>query len=295
MERVTVLGGTGFVGRPLVAALKQTGRVVRVASRTPRTARGEDVEHVRCDLESGEGIDSALSGADVVYFLVHGMAGGGEFAERERLATDHFLAGAARQGIRRVIYLGGLYPEGDLSPHLQSRRDVGLRLMEGTGALAIRAGVVVGAGGASFDILYGLSQRLPLMLAPRWLASLCQPISIDDTVRALAGAAAIPGGRELDLAGPDVLSYRAMLEITGSEVRGRKPVMFPVPLLSPELSAHWLRLVTRVNMNVARSLVTSLRHDLVATRPLLTAELGLTAAGFRESVRKALADRELQR
>lgn len=295
MERVTVLGGTGFVGRPLVAALKQTGRVVRAASRTPGTARGEDVEHVRCDLETGKGLDSALSGADVVYFLVHGMAGGGEFAERERLATDHFLASAARQGIRRVIYLGGLYPEGDLSPHLQSRRDVGLRLMEGTGALAIRAGVVVGAGGASFDILYGLSQRLPLMLAPRWLASLCQPISIDDTVRALAGAAAIPGGRELDLAGPDVLTYRAMLEITGSEIRGRKPVMFPVPLLSPELSAHWLRLVTRVNMNVARSLVSSLRHDLVATRPLLTAELGLTPAGFRESVRKALADRELQR
>ncbi|MDQ6691256.1 MAG: NAD-dependent epimerase/dehydratase family protein, partial [Candidatus Dormibacteraeota bacterium] len=167
MERVTVLGGTGFVGRPLVTALQLTGRTVRVASRTsPQSARN-GVEHVRCDLETGEGLDAALNRAELVYFLVHGMAGGGDFARRERMATDNFLAAAGRQSSGRVIYLGGLYPEGELSPHLQSRREVGLRLMDRTGALAIRAGVVVGAGGASFDILYGLSQRLPLMLAPR--------------------------------------------------------------------------------------------------------------------------------
>ena len=272
-------------------ALRQSGRVVRVASRNPDTPTGAAVEHVRCDLESGDGVDEALEGVDLAYFLVHGMAAGRGFAARERVATENFVRAARRQGVARVVYLGGLYPDGDLSAHLESRRQVGLMLIEGTGALAVRAGVVVGLGGASFDILFALCQRLPLMIAPRWLASLCQPVSIDDTVQCLARAIEVPGGREVDLVGPDVLTYREMLEITATELRGRKPVMFPVPLLSPELSAHWLRLVTRVDMNVARSLVSSLRHDLIAKRPLLTAELGLTPVGFRESVRTALTER----
>ncbi|GAC1475614.1 MAG: hypothetical protein PVSMB3_15550 [Candidatus Dormibacteraceae bacterium] len=295
MERVVVLGGTGFVGRRLVLALRRNGRLVRVASRNPGAPAGADVEQVRCDLESGEGVDRALEGADLAYFLVHGMAEGQGFAQREKIGAENFVRAARRHGVARVIYLGGLYPEGNLSPHLASRRQVGLMLVEGTGALAVRAGVVVGSGGASFDILYALSRRLPLMIAPRWLASLCQPVSIDDTVRALTGAAKIPGGREMDLVGPDVLTYRQMLEITATELHGRKPVMFPVPLLSPELSAHWLRLVTRVDMNVARSLVASLRHDLVAERPLLMAELGLKPVGFRESVRTALAESRARR
>jgi len=292
-ERVVVLGGTGFIGRRLVPALRDAGFSVRVASRNPGTNADPSVEFVRCDLESGDGIDRALEGADLAYFLVHGMAEGAGFAAREKIATENFVRAVNRQRVSRVIYLGGLYPKGGLSAHLESRRQVGLTLIQETGALAVRAGVVVGSGGASFEILYALSQRLPLMIAPRWLASLCQPVSIDDTVRGLAGAARIAGARELDLVGPDVLTYREMLEVTATELRGHKPVMFPVPLLSPELSAHWLRLVARVDMNVARSLVSSLRHDLIAERPLLMAELGLTPVGFRESVRVASAQRRM--
>lgn len=163
MERVVVLGGTGFIGRRLVPALRQSGRAVRVASRNPDATTGAGVEHVRCDLESGEGVDEALEGADLAYFLVHGMAAGRGFAAREKVATENFVRAARRQGVARVIYLGGLYPDGDLSDHLESRRQVGLMLIEGTGALAVRAGVVVGLGGASFDILYALCQRLPLI------------------------------------------------------------------------------------------------------------------------------------
>lgn len=288
-----VLGGTGFIGRRLVPALRASGRSVRVASRNPGPTEDSSVEFVRCDLESGDGVDRALDGADLAYFLVHGMAEGAGFAAREKIATENFARAANRQRVARVIYLGGLYPKGELSAHLESRRQVGLTLIQETGALAVRAGVVVGFGGASFEILYALSQRLPLMIAPRWLESLCQPVSIHDTVRGLAGAAGIAGARELDLVGPDVLTYREMLEVTATELHGRKPVMFPVPLLSPELSAHWLRLVARVDMNVARSLVSSLRHDLIAERPLLMAELGLKPVGFRESVRAALAQRRL--
>ena len=288
-SRIAVLGGTGFVGSRLWPLLVASGSDVVLASRRPAESAATGPEHVRCDLESGEGLDAALEGVGLAYFLVHGMAGGSDFAERERRSAENFLAAAKRQRVAQVVYLGGLYPSGELSHHLESRRAVGRLLIDGIGALAVRAGVVVGAGGASFEILRGLCQRLPLMLAPRWLASRCQPVGIDDTVEALARAGGVRGGREVDIVGPDILTYRAMLEITGSEVKGRRPLMFPVPLLSPGLSAHWLRFVTRVDMNVARSLVDSLRHDLVAERPLLAAEVGIQPAGFRQTVRTALA------
>jgi len=128
------------------------------------------------------------------------------------------------------------------------------------------------------------------MIAPRWLASRCQPIGIADAVEALVGAFGVDGAREVDLVGPEVLSYRRMLEVTAAELTGREPLMVAVPVLSPELSALWLRFVTRANMEVARSLVGSLRHDLVAARPLLTDDLGLHPAAFREVVRAAVAE-----
>lgn len=288
-SRITVLGGTGFIGARLVPELIRAGATVTTASRASGNQAGSDVSHVRCDLESGEGIDRAVEGADITYFLVHAMAGGAEFAERERRAAANFSAAARRQGVTKVVYLGGLYPSHEpLSDHLESRKQVGLQLIEGCGALAVRAGVVVGAGSASFEIIYGLCHRLPVMIAPRWLNSRCQPIGVDDAIRALVGAASLPGAREVDLAGHDVLTYRRMLEITAEEMRGRPPLMVAVPVLSPELSAHWLRLITRVDMRVARSLVSSLRHDMVAERPLLTTEVGIGPIGFRESVRVAL-------
>ena len=286
---MAVLGGTGFVGSRLWPRLRAAGAELVLGSRHAiDTPAG--VTHVRCDLETGQGLDAALEGVHTAYFLFHGMAGGPDFAERERSAAESFIAAANRRGVGHVIYLGGLYPAGELSEHLESRRQVGQRLIDGVGALAVRAGVIVGAGGTSFEILRGLCQRLPLMLAPRWLASRCQPVGIADTVEALARAGSLPAAREVDIAGPDILTYREMLEITGAELKGRRPLMFPVPLLSPELSAHWLRLVTRVDMNVARSLVTSLRHDMIAERTLLASELGMRPAGFRETVRTALEE-----
>lgn len=286
---ITLVGGTGFVGSRLAPALARVGATVRLASRHPPA--GQEFEHAVCDLGSGAGLDAALEGADAVYFLAHSMAEGPGFGEREQVAAKNFAGAARRSGVHRVVYLGGLYPDEEaLSDHLASRRQVGLALIESVGALAVRAGIVVGAGSASFDILAGLSRRLPIMIAPRWLASRCQPIGIADAVEALGGAFGVEGAREVDLAGPEVLSYRRMLEITAAELTGREPVMVAVPVLSPELSAHWLRFVTRANMEVARSLVGSLRHDLVAARPLLTAELGLTPAAFRAVVREAVAE-----
>ena len=288
-SQITVVGGTGFIGARLVPELVRSGAVVTTASRASANRAGSEVAHISCDLESGEGIDRALEAANIGYFLVHAMAGGGEFAEREHRAAVNFIAAAKRQGVTKVVYLGGLYPSREqLSDHLESRKQVGLLLIEGCGALSVRAGVVVGAGSASFEIISSLCHRLPVMIAPRWLKSRCQPIGLDDAIRALVRATSLPGAREADLAGPDVLTYRRMLEITAEEIRGRPPLMVPVPVLSPELSAHWLRLITRVDMRVARSLVSSLRHDMVAERPLLTTEVGIQPIRFRESVRIAL-------
>ncbi len=289
--RVTILGGQGFIGARLAPALLRLGAEVTTASRSAARGGPPEIPHIRCDLATGEGVDRALEGAEVAYFLVHSMAGGDEFAARERAAAEHFNAAARRQGVRQVVYLGGLYPSAEmLSEHLESRRRVGLMLIEGSGALAVRAGVVVGAGSDSFQIIYSLARRLPAMIAPRWLSSLCQPIGAGDAIRALAAAPLVTAAREVDLAGPDVLTYRRMLEITAGELGGPSPLMVPVPVLSPELSSHWLRLVTRVDMKVARSLVSSLRHDLIAERPLLTAELGMRPLGFGPAVRLALAE-----
>ena len=287
---MTVLGGTGFIGARLVPALAGLGAAVTSASRSARGPEGGGIRSVPCDVESGEGLDAALAGAHTAYFLVHGMAGGEGFAERERVSAERFVEAVARAGVTRVVYLGGLYPEGELSEHLESRKRVGLALVEGCGALAVRAGVVVGAGSDSFEIIRSLCHRLPAMIAPRWLSSRCQPVGIDDAIQGLARAALVPAAREVDLVGPDTLAYRRMLEITAQEMGRPRPLMVPVPILSPELSSHWLRLVTRVDMRVARSLVSSLRHDLVAERPLLTDEVGVRPLGFRECVRRARAD-----
>ena len=286
---VTIIGGTGFVGSRLAPSLVRAQARVRLASRhAPATSQ---FEHVACDLSSGAGLDSALEGSGAVYFLAHSMAEGPGFGEREQVAARNFARAARRAGVERVVYLGGLYPDtGPLSDHLESRRQVGIALIESVGALAVRAGIIVGAGSASFEILADLSRRLPIMIAPKWLASRCQPVGIADAVEALLGAIGIPGAREVDLVGPEVLTYRRMLEITAAELTGREPLMVAVPVLSPELSAHWLRLVTRANMEVARSLVGSLRHDLIAARPLLTDDLGLQPASFRETVRAAIAE-----
>ena len=156
---ITLIGGTGFVGSRLAPSLARTGARVRLASRHAPAA--QPFEHVACDLGSGEGLDSALAGADAVYFLAHSMAEGPGFGQREQLAAKNFAGAARRCGIGRVVYLGGLYPDDEeLSDHLASRRQVGLELIASVGALAVRAGIVVGAGSASFDILAGLSRRL---------------------------------------------------------------------------------------------------------------------------------------
>ncbi|HEY6378315.1 MAG TPA: NAD(P)H-binding protein [Candidatus Dormibacteraeota bacterium] len=290
---VAVVGAGGFVGRALVPDLLRAGYAVRRLARRPAELEPMDgVEDRRFDLDDPAPLDSALDGVDTAFYLVHAMEGGAGFAGRDRAYAHRFAAGARAAGVRHVVYLGGLHPrEATLSEHLGSRREVGEILRRECDALHVRAGIILGPGSASFEIMNDLVRRLPAMVTPRWVRNRCQPIEISDVTAALVGAVEVAGDREVDLAGPDVMSYREMLERLAAELGLRRPRVLDVPVLTPGLSAHWLRFVTSVSLPVARALVQSLRHDAIADGLDLCAEVGVRPCGFDEAIRRALAGR----
>ena len=290
---VAVTGATGFVGRALVPRLMEAGYAVRRLGRHPETFnRVEGVEDRRFDLDDERPDAAALVGVDTVFYLVHAMGGGGGFAARDRAYAQRFVGAARTAGIRHVIYLGGLYPKGTaLSQHLASRREVGDILRRGCGALHVRAGIILGAGSASFEMMCDLVRRLPVMVTPRWVGNRCQAVELTAAIAALVRAVDVPGNREIDLAGPDVLTYREMLQRMALAMGLRRRLIIGVPVLTPRLSARWLRFVTSVPLPVAHALVESLRHDALADGPDLFAEVSLVPCGFDEAVRRALADR----
>lgn len=214
---VGVTGPTGFVGHALVAGLIEAGHGVRRLGRRPETfAPLEGVEDRAFDLDDDRLDATALAGVDTVFYLVHSMGGGTGFADRDRAYAYRFTRAARVAGVRHVVYLGGLYPRGTaLSEHLGSRREVGEILRRECRALHVRAGIIIGSGGASFEIMCDLVRRLPVMVTPRWVSNRCQAVALSDAVGALVRAVDVAGDREVDLAGPDVLTYRDMLERMG--------------------------------------------------------------------------------
>ncbi len=290
---VAVTGASGFVGRALVPRLLEAGYAVRRLARRPETliAR-EGVDDRRFDLDDPEPDAGAMAGVDTVFYLVHAMGAGPGFADRDHAYASRFAAAARAAGVRHVIYLGGLYPRGPvLSQHLDSRREVGQILQRECGALHVRAGIIIGSGGASFEIMRDLVRHLPAMITPRWVGNRCQAVELSDAVEALVRAVDVPANREVDLVGPDVLTYREMLERMGRALGLRPRVIIDVPVLTPRLSAHWLRFVTSVSLPVARALVESLRHDAIADGNDLFGEVGIQPCGFDEALRRALANR----
>ena len=273
----------------------QSGAQVRCLVRD--RARAAQLERDGCELWEGDVTDPAsLEGAgadiDVAYFLIHAMAGGRGFEEREAEGARNFARMAKREGIARVVYLGGLGDD-SVSKHLTSRHETA-RILEAEGPplTYFRAAMVVGARSESYRTLRYLVQRLPVMIAPAWLTTPTQPIGIDDVVEYLRRAPEVAGseGREVQIGGPDILSYGGMLDRL-AVVMGKRPrPKIPVPFITPWLSALWLGLVTPVDTSVARPLVEGLRSATVVTDPSGAEPFGIEPVGFDEALRRALAE-----
>jgi uncharacterized protein YbjT (DUF2867 family) len=292
-KTIVLTGATGYVGGRLLPALLDAGHDVRCVVRRPERADLPDgARVVRGDVLSGDGLDAALDGADVAYYLVHSMGGAngdGDFAGRDRRAARTFGEAVARHRVARTIYLGGLEGGDDASEHLRSRHEVATVLREVVPELVhVRAAMIVGDGSASFQMLRGLVQRLPVMLTPKWLDTRSQPVAIRDVVAALAELAVrddVPA--EVQLGGADVLTYREMLARYAAVDGRREPVLLPVPLFTPRLSSYWVALVTPVELGLVRPLVEGLITETVVRVP---PPPGLNDAplGFDDAVRATL-------
>lgn len=275
--RVLVTGATGYVGGRLVPVLLTAGHEVRVLARDPTRVAGRawagQVEVVQGDVLDPETLGPALAGVDAAYYLVHSMAAGaGSFEERDLVAAESFARAAKAARVGRIVYLGGLgdASRGKLSPHLASRQATGERLREhGPPVTELRAGIIVGSGSLSFEVIRYLTERLPIMVCPRWAFNRIQPIGIADVIRYLvAGLAAQASvGQVIEVGGADVLSYRDMM-MRYAHRRGLRRLIIPVPVLTPRLSSHWLHWLTPISIDIARPLVEGLRTDVVVESDL---------------------------
>jgi len=267
-----VTGATGYIGGRLVPELLRAGFRVRAMARHPDRLQGrdwfEDVEVVQADAQDADQIAAAMDGVDVAYYLIHSLGSGPTFEQRDRSTARAFAVAAREAGVGRIVYLGGMHPESeDLSPHLESRREVGdILLACGVPTVVLQAAVIIGSGSASFEMMRYLTERLPAMVAPKWLDNRIQPIAVRDVLRYLVGAADIPRdvSRTFDIGGPDVLTYRQMMQRYAA-VAGLPPrVIRTVPVLTPKLASLWVGLVTPVPGGLAKPLVESLIHEVVA-------------------------------
>lgn len=300
-QRVLVTGATGFVGKALVPALVAEGYDVRATTRDVSHAkRMSHVEWKRCDVEDRADVERALEGVDVVFFLVHAMGGGESgYAEKERRVAEQLRDAAAAAGVKRIVYLGGVAPAGEVSEHLKSRLAVGEVLRAGSvPTVELRASMIIGNGSASWQIVRDLAMRLPAMLLPSWTASRTRPVALEDVVVALVRAIGVPlpGDQSAwyDIPGPDIVSGREILS-TLAALRGRRVPSVPVPFLSVSLSSWWLKLVTRADFSLARELVLGFKGDLLPRDDRYWTEIDYQPRwSFEAAAKKALADEETE-
>lgn len=272
--RVLVTGATGYVGGRLTARLLEAGRGVRCFVRDPRRLHGVpwagDVETVRGDVLQPNTLLPGLRGVDAAYYLIHSMGSNADFEDRDRQAARNFAEAAHQAGVRRIIYLGGLGdPDAELSPHLRSRQETGEVLgSAGVPVTELRAAVVVGKGSLSFEMIRALTERLPVMICPRWVYTRTQPIADANVLDYLVGVLDVEEstGRILEIGGADVLTYGDMMR-GYARVRGLRRLLIPVPVLTPRLSSYWLHLVTPVEARVGRHLIESLRNEVIVRDP----------------------------
>lgn len=274
-----VTGVTGYIGGRLVPELLAAGFRVRAFARNPQRLRdrpwAEQVEMVEGDASDAESVARALEGVDVAYYLLHSLGTGRSFEARDRHLALCFGKAAREAHVSRIVYLGGLYPSGEeLSPHLLGRKEVeDILLASGVPVTVLRAAVILGSGSASFEMLRYLTERLPIMIRPKWLANRIQPIAVRDVLRYLVGGASLPPeeSRGFDIGGPDVVTYLQLMQRYAKVAGLPKRYAIPVPVLTPHLSSHWVNLVTPVPHTIAGALIGSIVHEVVVKERDITA------------------------
>ena len=292
---ILVTGANGFIGRRLVVELLRRGYRVRCMDRRS-SQHPAGTEQVIGDLLLPESLNDALDGIDTAYYLVHSMGQGrGDFATKDRQAASNFVAAAEQAGVRRVIYLGGLGETGDnLSHHLASRLEVARILQGGSFSTTfLRAAVIIGSGGASYEMVRSLVERLPVMITPRWVSTRSQPIAVGDVIAYLAGCLEEPrtAGQTFDIGGPDILTYREMMERFAA-IEGKRLLLIPVPVLTPKLSSYWVGLVTPVKPAIAIALIEGLKNEVICRDNRIQELVPIRLTSYDEAIRAALAEQQ---
>ncbi|MDH3290949.1 MAG: SDR family oxidoreductase [Gemmatimonadota bacterium] len=296
-KHILLTGATGYVGGRLLRALEVRGHRVRCLSRNPdflRSKVGRDTEVVQGDVGDPDSLPATLRGIDTAYYLIHSMGTTGDYAAQDRQAAAAFAAAAAREGVRRIIYLGGLGEPPGLSKHLASRQEVGRILREsGVPTIEFRASIVIGSGSLSFEMIRALVEKLPIMVTPRWVRVIAQPIAIEDVIDYLVASLDLgdPGSAVFEIGGTDRVSYGDIMREYGAQ-RGLRRLMIPVPLLTPKLSSLWLGLVTPVYARVGRQLVDSLRNPTMVRDPSALETFAIRPRGLTDAIARALRNED---
>jgi uncharacterized protein YbjT (DUF2867 family) len=303
-SRALVVGATGFVGRRLGPELIKKNIIIRLFVRNPSKVPSslqeqKGVEVMPGDLVKNKGLREALQGIHTAFYLVHSLGGKSifrnkEFAEKDKAASRNFLSAADTEGLKRVIYLGGLGETGrGLSEHLQSRAEVAHILSSGNpSATILRAAIIIGAGGASFEMLRYLVERLPVMTCPQWINTKIHPVAIKDVIAYLMGCMlnSQTAGSTFDIGGPDILTYRTMMQ-QYAEARGlARRLIITLPFLTPLLSAYWVDLVTPIASGVAHPLIEGLKNEVICRDDRIDQLIPIQKTPYKEAVRMAVLE-----
>lgn len=292
MTTVLVTGATGFVGSRLVPVLVDRELNVRAMTRSPQKYDAQGTA-VYGNVHEAESLTEALADVDVAIYLVHSLDDP-DFEKKDAAAARAFGSAAQQAGVRQIVYLGGLGAEDELlSPHLRSRREVeGLLGEAGVPVTVLRAAIVVGAGGISWEITRQLVKNLPAMVVPKWTQTRTQPIAVDDVIRYLDGVIDNSDalGQTFDIGGPDQLSYLEMLQLAAEVMNGRRVPIVTVPVLSPSLSSRWISFVTDVDVTTGRNLIDSMATEVVCTESSILDVVPGETVPYQEAVRRAIEE-----